>query len=410
MITVRLRTDTKNPRWQADIWAMPPGELRAKRHRYSAPISITSKSGALRWAEDMRRSIEAGKPPPQSKEGREAAKPKALTPTPAPPPAVLTLRDAAQVFLADCAGRGNAPGTLAMKRDRLKRILDVVGHAPLVTAGEQEASSVRAACRAAGLIASTVNGIMETLQSLLYRCHVLGYRTTPPPRLERVRERRITAPKAYDDGTFEKLVECAAGVGLVSLAIVLVCGEAGLRVGELRGLEVRDIDTARGVLHVERSVGFGNEIGPTKTGESRDVPMTARLLDAVARLAAGRASGEPLFLTAQGERLSRSAVRARLIKVQTLAGLPEKGIHVLRHTAATSALAGGADVVAVQKMLGHRDLQTTVTSYLHDTGEAPQRAVDAISAARKGAVAVVTDLSRVPRSIGKPHRRSQKRQ
>ena len=61
-VTVRQRTDTKEPAWQVDIKAMPAGSLKAKRYRYTAPRSITSKSGALRWGEQVRREIEAGKP------------------------------------------------------------------------------------------------------------------------------------------------------------------------------------------------------------------------------------------------------------------------------------------------------------------------------------------------------------
>lgn len=407
MITVRLRTDTKNPRWQADIWAMPPGELRAKRHRYSAPISITSKSGALRWAEDMRRSIEAGKPPPQSKEGKAAAVVKAVEAV-TPKPAAPTLHEAAAIYLEDCAGRGNAAGTLAMKRDRIKRILATLGGAPLATVGEAEASRLRAALRGAGLIASTANGILSTLQAILDRCHALGYRLTPAPRLGLVRERRASVAKAYDDGVMALLVEHASAAGPVDLAIVLVCGDAGLRVGELRGLEIRDLDSALGVLHVERSVGFGGELGPTKTGESRVVPMTPRLAEALQALTRGRPRGEPIFVSDTGDRLSRSAVRARLSRIQKAAGLPEKGVHVLRHSCASSALAGGADVVAVQKMLGHRSLSTTVAAYLHDTGGAPHRAIAALTAARAKVPAGVTDLSRVPCSSRKPRTGAQK--
>lgn len=407
MIKVRQRTDTKEPAWQVDIKAMPPGELKARRYRYSAPRSITSKSGALRWGEQTRRQIEAGDAPSKSKEGREAAA-QAVEEAKPPAPKVLTLRDAAEIYLADSAGRGNCGSTINMKRDRLKRVLAVIGDTPLVTAGEAEASTLRASLRSAGLIASTINGILETLQAAIERCHALGYRPTPAPRLERVRERRVRAAKAYDDGVFELIVQVAQKVGPEHLALVLVCGEAGLRVGELRGLEIRDVDAVRGILHVERSVGFNNEVGPTKNGEARDVPMTPRLAGVLAGFTAGREASEPIFLTDDGDRLTRSAVAVRLRKVLRAAGLPMKGVHTLRHTCASSALAGGADMVAVQKMLGHRDLQTTVGAYLHDTGTAPSRAVSALVSARKDVVAAVTDLSRVPRAAPRPSKGARK--
>ena len=52
---------------------MPLGAFRAKRYRYTAPRSITTKSAALQWGERVRREIEGGKPAPQSREGRALA-------------------------------------------------------------------------------------------------------------------------------------------------------------------------------------------------------------------------------------------------------------------------------------------------------------------------------------------------
>lgn len=69
---------------------------------------------------------------------------------------------------------------------------------------------------------------------------------------------------------------------------------------------------------------------------------------------------------------------------------------MLRHTCATSALKGGADVVAVQKMLGHRQLATTVETYLHDTGDSLERATQALVKARCGVAAVGTNLTQAP--------------
>lgn len=404
-IRVRLRTDTKEPAWQVDIKAMPAGALKAKRYRYTAPRSITSKSGALRWGEQMRRDIEAGKPPPQSKEGREEAPPVEVA---RPSPAAMTLRDAAAIYLEDCAGLGNASTTLTTKRSKLNNILAVAGDALLATAGEPEASKVRAALRAAGLTATTINAHVRLLQSVITRCHVLKYREAAGVRLEVVSERRIKVPKAYDDAAFEALVMQAEVCGTQHLGIVLVAGEAGLRVGELRGLEVHDFDAARGLLHVERSAGERGEIGPPKNGEARVVPLSARVIAVLGRLVEGRTGDVPIFLNPAGERMSRQAVRFRLNQALRLAGMPLKGIHTLRHTCATSALAGGADVVAVQRLLGHRNLQTTVSSYLHDTGEAPARALAAITSARAQTEALVTDRSRLPCSSRKPRGRRTK--
>lgn len=130
----------------------------------------------------------------------------------------------------------------------------------------------------------------------------------------------------------------------------------GIRVGELVGLDVDDVDHDRRVVRV-----FG------KGSKERSVPLGLPAMAAVERwAAAGRprlvtlASGPALFLGARGGRIDQRAVRrlvhARLADVE---GAPDLGPHGLRHSAATHLLEGGADLRTVQEILGHATLATT---------------------------------------------------
>jgi integrase/recombinase XerC len=139
-------------------------------------------------------------------------------------------------------------------------------------------------------------------------------------------------------------------------AVLEVLYATGLRVGELVGLDVDDIDRERRVV---RALGKGDR--------ERTVPIGVPALRALdAWLSRGRPllavpdSGAALFLGARGGRLGQRAVRTLVHRrLAGIEGAPSLGPHGLRHTAATHLLEGGADLRSVQELLGHATLTTT---------------------------------------------------
>ena len=161
-----------------------------------------------------------------------------------------------------------------------------------------------------------------------------------------------------------------AALVLRDTAIVELLYASGIRVSELCGLDIGDLDTERRTVRV---LGKGNR--------ERTVPVgipAAQAVDAWAR--SGRpvlvtpASAHALFLGARGKRLdprtARRVVHARLAAVP---GTPDSGPHGLRHAAATHLLEGGADLRSVQEILGHSSL-TSTQIYTHVTVERLQSA------------------------------------
>ncbi|MDF5752712.1 tyrosine recombinase XerC [Spongiactinospora sp. TRM90649] len=139
-------------------------------------------------------------------------------------------------------------------------------------------------------------------------------------------------------------------------AIMEVLYATGVRVAELCGLDVDDVDRERRTLRV---LGKG--------GKERSVPFGAPAAHALDNWCVrGRplwireGTGPALFLGARGGRIDAGTVRrvvhARLAEVE---GAPDMGPHGLRHTAATHLLEGGADLRSVQEILGHASLNTT---------------------------------------------------
>ncbi|HVE27062.1 MAG TPA: tyrosine recombinase XerC [Sporichthya sp.] len=148
----------------------------------------------------------------------------------------------------------------------------------------------------------------------------------------------------------------AGPVGLRDRAVLEVLYATGLRVGELVGLDIDDLDRDRRLV---RAVGKGNK--------ERSVPVGQPAIEAVdAWLARGRpalaldTSGPALFLGARGRRLDQRAVRSMVARyLSEVSGAAPLGPHGLRHSAATHLLAGGADLRSVQELLGHAALTTT---------------------------------------------------
>ncbi len=131
---------------------------------------------------------------------------------------------------------------------------------------------------------------------------------------------------------------------------------SGLRVSELAGLTLQQVDLDHGFVRV-----FG------KGSKERVVPVGRKARDALATyLAAGRRffvkprTGSQLFLSERGAAISRQMLWVLIRKYAKLAGItrPVKP-HLLRHSFATHLLSGGADLRAIQEMLGHANIGTT---------------------------------------------------
>jgi integrase/recombinase XerC len=145
-------------------------------------------------------------------------------------------------------------------------------------------------------------------------------------------------------------------IELRDTAILELLYACAIRVSELCGLDLGDLDESR---HTIRVLG--------KRSRERTVPVGIPAVRAVrAWLAEGRPwlagerSGRAMFLGARGGRIDpRTARRVVHERIAAAGSVPDTGPHGLRHTAATHLLEGGADLRSVQEMLGHASLATT---------------------------------------------------
>jgi integrase/recombinase XerC len=156
-----------------------------------------------------------------------------------------------------------------------------------------------------------------------------------------------------------------AAVAWRDTAIMELFYATAIRVSELCGLDVGDIDDERRTVRV---LGKG--------GKERVVPVGIPAVGAVRQwrdagrpLLATERSGRALYLGARGGRLDpRTARRVVHARIAAAGSVPDSGPHGLRHTAATHLLEGGADLRSVQEILGHASLATTQI-YTHVSAE-----------------------------------------
>jgi len=178
---------------------------------------------------------------------------------------------------------------------------------------------------------------------------------------------RLAAPGAEPEGVRDALLASR------DLAIVELLYGSGLRVSECVGLDVGSLDFGRREVRV---LGKGRKERVVPLGEPACLALRAwlelrpllRSSAPISQAASGGAS-EAVFLNARGGRLTDRSVRRLLKKRGVVAGL-SKDVHphALRHSFATHLLDGGADLRAIQEMLGHVSLSTT-QQYTHLTVE-----------------------------------------
>jgi integrase len=135
--------------------------------------------------------------------------------------------------------------------------------------------------------------------------------------------------------------------GRYRAALVLLAG-SGLRIGELLGVRVSDLDFLRGTIRVERQRLQDNSIAPTKTGKSvRSVPLGRVVIDELAAHLAAYPSDGWLLTTRKGEPLTYRYWKNVWRHAKAGAVVGELSTHDLRHFYASALIAGGASVKQV---------------------------------------------------------------
>lgn len=211
-----------------------------------------------------------------------------------------------------------------------------------------------------GLAATTAARKVVSLRAFYGFLATIRQDANPAEDLE-VPKRGRALPAVLSRDEVAKLIESSGAApdrswALRARAMIEVCYGSGLRVSELLGMKTGDLNLTDGFLRV---------MG--KRAKERIVPMGRPAIAAVNDYLsgsrphyAGRRTDPHLFLSRRGTRLSRMGFWKLLRQCAALAGISKRLTpHTLRHSFATHLLEGGADLRAVQEMLGHANITTT---------------------------------------------------
>ncbi len=240
----------------------------------------------------------------------------------------------------------------------LDQFFDFLGAAELAKVDHQFLRRFVAHLMKLGVRKSSIARKLSTLRTFFKYLNRQGMLTENPARLVLTprREKRLPVVLSADDA--QRLMEAPrgtktrAGVELRDRAVLETLYSTGIRASELIGMNHEDIDSH------DRLIRIGG-----KGRKERVVPIGHKALDAIdAYVASKPAALEPsaVFIGPAGKRLTARTVQRILENYRKKLGLQQKASpHTLRHSFATHLLESGADLRAIQELLGHASLSTT---------------------------------------------------
>lgn len=249
--------------------------------------------------------------------------------------------------------------------------------------------------RGGGLSPAGLTAVWVPFKASLANAVELGWITANPAR-------GVELPKAKaPDKVFlnyvevEKLVAAAYSItGRRSDSVMIeLMAFAGLRPGEVVALQVQHLDLVARRIKIRRTATVditGAPIfGEPKHGERREVPIAPHIIDDLAAVSSGKSGVDPLVDSARGQFVNIHNWRSRVWnKAIAAAQLADRNLtpKSLRHTAASMAIAAGADVKVVQRMLGHADASMTLNTYADLWPDRLDEVVEAVSRHRETAL------------------------
>lgn len=335
------------------IWGV---DFRFNHVRYRKRSPLNSRLGALAFEATLRGRLARG----------EDIEPKTVAPE-------ELFGEFAERWVKTYAASNNKYGETKNKKLTLRKsLVPFFGKMPVRAITAQRIEEFKADLLARGLSPKTVNNQLTILNTCLVMAYDwLGLSGTPP----KIRKLKCPPPSTdhLSPGECDIVLNGATGM---TRDLVLVALHTGMRQGELKGLQWGSINWQNQSIVVQHSWSDDTKkLGSTKSNRVRHIPMTA---DVYAALFARKQATGHVFTKDSGLPLDDDYLQRRLRALCKRVGLRRIGWHRFRHTFASLLVMRGAPLNAVQALMGHSDIKTTMR-YAHLAPNSLRQAIDMLS-------------------------------
>lgn len=350
-------------KWCVDIeWANPDGSTQ--RIRKTSPVQ--TKVGSERYEREIRNALGDGTYGIVKDEDV---------------PTVEHYRDA---FIQWYANEGSKPASVKRRTELLDdHVIPLFGNVRLNSFGEKQVQELKT--RLAGRKSkSSYNCTVATINKLLRAAKVEGLFSSEPfsfPYFPRGKGK----PNYYRKEERVAVIDAARRVSNLAYLMVLLGVDAGLRRGEMLGLDGANANFETGKLEIweaEYIIDDKRNAGTPKSGKMRTVKMSQSLWFALELRIAEVGHGR-LFVNADGSQMSNYEVRWLMQKIQEEAGVKATGnLHILRHTFGSHLALAGVPLNVIQSLMGHGNIQSTMV-YVHLMPDDQDAAMDRMEVYRR---------------------------
>lgn len=350
-------------KWMVDVDHCHPDGTR-ERVRLTSPVQ--TRRGAEQFDRDIRARLSASSAEPAL---NEKGIQQADSGSAGLQESAILFGDFSVEFLENYVRANNKPSEFDGKTRILERhLIPFFDGKNVLDIGAREIECYKALKFEKGLTAKTINNHLAVLGKML-RLAESWEVIIKAPKVQLLRTQHVERDflsfvesnalmAAADDGLWR---------GMITLAL-----KTGLRLGELRALERKDIDLERQQLAVRRAA-WKDVVGSPKSGRHRIVDLSKQATEALLQVPLPTSGF--IFADAKGGMLSKESCKWPLWRACDRAGLGRRvGWHALRHTFASHLVARGAPLKAVQELLGHSDIKMTM-KYAHLAPQDRLRAV-----------------------------------